>query len=172
MTGISEVVAGIPAEFASEISAEEALARVLRLKRWEKGKLEIIGEVNADRVSIRILHTFRRSNQTRFEGVIVTKDTGTAIVGRFVASLATRLVAGAFLAAIACFAFGGLMIGLHELFTQQLAPLDALLQVALLTTWLVGVGLFAYVQIWNASPTKNDVVAISAALNEALKSAT
>jgi hypothetical protein len=160
MAGIAEVIDGIQAEFASELPADVVLARLQGLMRWEKGKLELVGEVKPDLIRMSVLHTFVRSNGTRFEGALVERARGVAIVGRFVASSLSRMAAGIFLLLAAFFAFGGLVGGLHDLTAYR--------RLAFVLAWAAGLGFFTYIQVWNASPTQKDIDVLSTAIREAL----
>jgi hypothetical protein len=168
MAGIAEVIDGIQAEFASELPADVVLARLQGLMRWEKGKLELVGEVKPDLIRMSVLHTFVRSNGTRFEGALVERARGVAIVGRFVASSLSRMAAGIFLLLAAFFAFGGLVGGLHDLTAYQHTALEALRSLAFVLAWAAGLGFFTYIQVWNASPTQKDIDVLSTAIREAL----
>ena len=46
----SELFEGVPARFDTGLASDQALSQLAQLIRWRPGKLDLTGEVTADRV--------------------------------------------------------------------------------------------------------------------------
>ncbi|MFC5431878.1 hypothetical protein ACFPTO_24245 [Paraburkholderia denitrificans] len=129
----------------------------------------MVGSISEDAVDLRIVHDFTRGNGTRFQGCLVEHEAGSSLVGSFKASAYSRVVMAMFMALVGCMFFGGLIGGLHLAFTQTSSLAGALKFAVLLLLWLAVVCLMGWLVVWNASPARKDVVAISAAVQHALQ---
>lgn len=92
-----------------------------------------------------------------------------SLVGSFKSSPYTRLSTAIVLAFLCFMLIGGLVGGLHLAFTQESSSLDELRCIAFLSLWLAGACLMGWLMVWNASPARGDVAAISGAIRQALE---
>lgn len=169
MASLAELVDGISVEFQSSLPFESALASLQRLTQWEKGKLEIVGSVKPDQVVVRCLNTFVRSNGTRFDGRLVARDDGCVLAGRFVASGTSRASAGLFLVVLVLIAFGGVLGSLQALLDHHHSLIEMLEQLGGIAASVGLLCLFGFGMIWNGSPTRRDMKALTLAIQRSLE---
>ena len=166
---LSKIFEGEPADFQSPLSSAQALVQLQEICKWHPGRLCLVGTVSADTIELRIAHVFRRGNGTRFQGRLLARGKGSSLVGSFKSSAYSRFFMAIALIFLGFLLFGGLAGGLHVAFTQASTLLDKLSLIAFLLLWMAGVSLMGWLVVWNASPARDDVVAISAAIRQALK---
>jgi len=166
---LSKVFEGEPAEFLSPLSSAQALAKLQELTKWRPGQIDVVGSISVDAIELGIVHVFRRGNGTRFQGHLLARGEGASLVGAFRSSAYSRFVMTVALIFVGFMLLCGLVGGLHQAFTQASNLFDALRLIAFLLLWLAGVCLVGWIAIWNASPIRSDVMAISAAIRQALQ---
>ncbi len=164
----SSAFKGMPADFPSSLTKAQVLAQLQGLTKWRPGKLDIVGVVGSEAVELRISHTFRRNNGTRFQGHLQVNGEQSSLVGVFQSSAYCRLSMATALGVLGFVSCGGLIGGLHTVFARASNLSQASQLVVFLLFWMTLGGLFGWLLVWNASPARDDVVAITAAIHEAL----
>ncbi|NKI71065.1 hypothetical protein GN109_16690 [Collimonas pratensis] len=164
----SNAFEGMPADFPSSLTKAQVLAQLQGLAKWRAGKLDIVGSVGSEAVELRISHTFRRNNGTRFQGHLQVDGEQLSLVGVFQSSAYSRFSTGAALGFLGLVLCGGLIGGLHTVFTHASNLSQALELIVFLLFWMTLGGLFEWLLVWNASPARDDVLALTAAIREAL----
>ncbi len=159
---------GVPADFPSPLTKAQALAQLQGLTKWGPGKCDIVGSVGSEAIELRISHTFRRNNGTRFQGHLQVNGEQLSLVGVFQSSAYSRFSTGAALAFLALVLCGGLIGGIHTVFTRASNLSQALELIVFLLFWMTLGGLFGWLLVWNASPARDDVLALTAAIHAAL----
>lgn len=166
---IARVFKGEPARFHSPLSSVQALAQLQEISNWRPGRLCLVEAVSVDKIELRIAHGARRGNGTRFQGRLLISAGELSLVGSFKSSAISRFFAAMFLLFLGVMLCGGLLGGIRLAFNPAPNLLDPLRYIALLSLWSGGVCLIGWLVIWNASPVRSDVVAISAAIRQALQ---
>ncbi|MDP9651625.1 hypothetical protein [Paraburkholderia caledonica] len=165
---ISMVFKGKPARFESSLPRANALAQLQELSSWRAGRLCVVEAVSADNIVLRVAHDVRRENGTRFQGRLLISAGGSSLVGTFKSSAVSRIFAAISLLFLGVMLCGGVLGGIRRAITPGPDLLDPLRYIAFLSLWSGVVCLIGWLVIWNASPVRSDVIAISAAIRQAL----
>lgn len=168
MLSFSKIFYGTYIGFESTLSPSDALTKLQQGVRWKIGKPEVFGQIDVDAVKIQVLHTFSRSNGTRFEGVLKKGDNGSILTGRFIVSAFTRIATAFFLIVLFCFFAAGLIGCIHALASESYSWRESLLYLAFFLIWLAVVCGFTFFIAWNGSAASKDVDVISSVISEAL----
>lgn len=164
----SNAFEGVPADFPNSLTKAQALVQLQGLTKWRPGKIDIVGSVGSETVELRISHTFRRNNGTRFQGHLQVVGEHSSLAGVFQSSANSRISMATALGFLGLMLCGGLIGGLHTVFVSAPNLSQALELIVLLLFWMTLGGLFGWLLVWNASPARDDIVAITVAINEAL----
>ncbi len=170
MSLFSRAFEGVPAEFASPLDASAALARLLALKRWAPGKPLLTGEVGLERIALAFATGSGYGRAwTRFEGRLESSDAGCVLRGRFVNGAPVRVFAALFIVFCGLIAFGGLASGLDMLLHGVDSLADFARRALGLVGWLLGLGLFGGLVLWNAGPSHYEMRDMKRHLTAALQ---
>jgi hypothetical protein len=162
------VFKGEPARFESSLPRVNALAQLQELNSWRAGRLCVVEAVSADNIVLRVAPDVRRGNGTRFQGRLLISAGGSSLVGTFKSSAVSRIFAAISLLFLGVMLCGGVLGGIRRAITPGPDLLHPLRYIAFLSLWSAAVCLIGWLVIWNASPVRSDVTAISAAIRQAL----
>jgi hypothetical protein len=168
MSLFSRAFNGIPATFSSSLDRSAATASLMELKRWKPGKPLLTGEIGPDRIELAFVpYSGYGRAPTRFEGLLESSEIGCVLRGRFVSPASVRAATGLGVAVAGLMAFGGLAAGLRIFLSEG----DSLIGPHLLALagWLLVVGLFGCVALWNATPSRAQVRDMTKHLEAALR---
>ncbi|CAB3711466.1 hypothetical protein [Paraburkholderia rhynchosiae] len=154
--------------FSKSLVSVNALAQLQELSNWRAGRLCLVEAVSADNIVLRVAHDVRRGNGTRFQGRLLIDAGGSSLVGTFKSSAVSRIFAAISLLFLGVMLCGGVLGGIRLAFTPGPDLLDPLRYIAFLSLWSGAVCLIGWLVIWNASPVRSDVIAISAVIRQAL----
>ena len=170
MSLFSRAFEGVPADFASPLDASAALARLADLKRWAPGKPLLTGQVKPERIALGFATGSGYGRAwMRFEGRLEPAGGGCVLRGRFVNGATVRVFAALFIAVCSLMALGGLASGLGMLLQGGDSLADAARQALGLAGWLLGVGSFGGLMLWNAAPSRREMRDMTRHLTAALQ---
>ncbi len=157
MALFSQAFDGVPALITTSLDVSTAMSRLADLKRWAPGKPLLTGEIKPGRVELAFAPGggYGRA-PSKFEGVLESSQEGCVLRGRFVSRSSVRAVSALMIAICGFMAFGGLLTGLGTIGQAGSIKEMGILVLGLLG-WLLAVGVFGSIVLWNAAPARSEI---------------
>lgn len=160
---------GVPLVVATTLELPAAMAALGQLKRWAPGKPLLTGEIQSERIVLAFApgSGYGRA-PSRYEGVLESSPSGCVLRGRFVSSGSVRTTSAFMIVMCAFMALGGMISGLSDAFAEEGTFIQIGMKVLVVGGWLLAVGLFGSLILWNAAPGHSEVRDMTKHLQSAL----